>query len=75
MAKKLKDDQWYVVNVQVPGGQDVTAAEVQAFVDDLAKKLSNGDTEARKTKPAKDAPATDGQTVGVVPLYVCHGKF
>jgi hypothetical protein len=27
VAKKLKDDQWYVVNVQVPGGQDVTAAE------------------------------------------------
>lgn len=76
MAKKLKKNKWYVVRVEVPGRQDVTAAELQEFVGDLAKKLSKGDAvTVRSEKPDKDAPPAPRKKAGVVPMYVCHGKF
>jgi hypothetical protein len=76
MAKKLKKNKWYVVRVEVPGGQDVTAGDLQEFVGDLAKKLSRRDgVRAQSEKPDKDAPPAPRKKAGVVPMYVCHGKF
>lgn len=72
MGRQMANKKWYVVNVEVLGDQDVSAADVQAFVQDLADKLTQGQMKVQKDKPA-DAPTTEG-TAGVVPLYVCHVK-
>jgi hypothetical protein len=80
MPPKLKDDKWYRLDVQVPDGQGVTAADVQQFLAELAAELENSEhgMKVRRRKPAGFvAPAGAARTTstGVKPLYFCHNKF